>query len=83
MKKLGVLPVDKNHNYRLRGYERLDSPEDDPFAPPENVVLVSCLHCGSRYQSSEMMYEDRGAGYLWYCKNKNCDGAGFGFDIFP
>lgn len=51
----------------------------DPFAPPikENPV-VECLHCGEQYRSWEMRFDD-----IWYCKNEECDGAGFGFDILP
>lgn len=58
---------------------------DDPFAPPCVPVLVRCLHCDFVYMSSEMAYGKRFHSHdsIWWCKNKTCDGGGFGFDIFP
>lgn len=59
----------------------------DIFRPPEEPVQVECLHCGATYSSSEMRWEFRrgwGAGRaIWWCKDTNCDGAGFEFDICP
>jgi len=58
---------------------------NDPFRPPEKPVAVQCLHCGDRYSSAEIVQETR-FGYpytLAWCRNKDCDGAGFGFDILP
>lgn len=62
------------------------NPNDDPFKPPEKSLLVECLHCREKYQSSDMVYEERSEIpelKFWYCKNKNCNGAGYCFDIFP
>lgn len=53
----------------------------DPFAPPVHSRLVRCLHCDEVYQSSEMVYEQRGYSPLWFCKNRDCNGAGYGCDI--
>lgn len=55
----------------------------DQFGPPaDRVVEVECLHCGQRYLSSEMVFEERFGVLLWWCKNPNCNGRGFEFDIF-
>lgn len=71
----------------------------DGFEPPAEPAEVECWHCGDRYQSSEMRlrYKPRmqgavvsalGNGFrslspLWWCKNADCDGGGFGHDIHP
>jgi hypothetical protein len=60
---------------------------DDCFAPPEESIEVSCLHCGQVYQSDMIRWADevidgRKMGF-WRCPTPDCDGAGFGFDIFP
>ena len=60
--------------------------DDDPFKPPQQSVLVECWHCSGQYQSSDMVYEQRpeiSELKFWYCKNKDCNGAGYGFDIIP
>jgi hypothetical protein len=72
---------------------------DDGFGPPKDPIMVECWHCGDKYSSSEMlrMYRPRmqasiveglGNGFstldpLWWCKNRDCDGGGFGHDIHP
>jgi len=55
---------------------------DDQFGPPaDSVEEVERLHCGERYMSNEMIYEERFGAVLWWCKNRRCNGRGFGFDI--
>jgi hypothetical protein len=46
---------------------------------------VRCLHCGEEYEAKEMKYENRFGSEtpIWWCAKKDCDGAGFGYDIFP
>lgn len=72
---------------------------DDGFGPPLDAVRVECWHCGDKYSSDEMrwMYRPRmqhavvdslGRGFarispMWWCKNLDCDGGGFGHDIHP
>ena len=53
----------------------------DPFGPPAESIRVICLHCGKEYDSSAMSYDEDGE--LWMCGTPGCDGAGFGFDIYP
>jgi len=70
----------------------------DQFGPPATPVKLKCLHCDGRYLSSKMRREYRprmqaavvegiGQGLaalepLWWCKNADCDGAGFGHDLY-
>lgn len=55
---------------------------EDQFAPPaDHVEEVECLHCGQRYLSNEIVFEERFGTLLWWCKDRHCDGRGFGFDI--
>ena len=64
------------------------SPEGDPFYPPAVPTLVQCMHCGEVYDSYLIQWliepglDGRPSG-MWRCPTENCDGAGFGFDIFP
>jgi len=68
-------------------YDPLDS-ERDPFKPPTISTIVGCLHCREMYDSYriewgvEMCRDGRRRGF-WCCPIENCDGRGFGFDIFP
>jgi hypothetical protein len=57
----------------------------DLFRPPKFTIEVVCIHCKQRYHSNEMVFETRYRNPfpLWWCKNRDCDGAGFRFDIFP
>jgi hypothetical protein len=58
---------------------------DDAFAPPDEDTDVECIHCGLRYRAHEMRYELRpeiSPKMLWYCKEPECDGAGFEFDVW-
>lgn len=63
-------------------------PMEDPMAPPREACECWCLHCRRTFQSSEMWFQrvigarDGFTGF-WMCPTHNCDGAGFGFDIFP
>lgn len=58
---------------------------DDAFAPPKDRnPKVWCLHCDRKYYAWEMVFEDRFGTEglpLWWCKYKDCNGAGFNFDI--
>lgn len=56
--------------------------ETDGFGPPNPPREVKCLHCGSKYMSDKMLYEERDGMELWWCAVLSCDGAGYGFDIF-
>ncbi|MHC4716817.1 MAG: hypothetical protein ACYS5V_07605 [Planctomycetota bacterium] len=57
---------------------------EDPFRPPDEPVMVRCLHCDREYSSDKIFWErqDDGKG-MWVCGIEGCGGAGFGFDIFP
>jgi hypothetical protein len=57
---------------------------DDPFRPPCEACQVECIHCGQRYSSDEIVWHSGkdGKGF-WCCPIEGCDGAGFGFDIWP
>jgi hypothetical protein len=63
-------------------------PSADPFGPPSISIIVGCLHCGEEYDSYRIEWRvetdrnDRPHGF-WCCPIENCDGRGFGFDIFP
>jgi len=62
--------------------------ENDPFHPPSISTLVHCIHCGEEYDSwriewRESTREDGTKHGFWCCPIEGCDGAGFGFDIFP
>ncbi len=61
--------------------------ERDPFRPPTVPVIVHCLHCDQEYESYlihwvEDAIESDAPGF-WCCPTPDCDGKGFGFDIFP
>jgi hypothetical protein len=56
---------------------------DDPFCPPAEPVQVECIHCGMRYTSDQIVWIKSGDQGFWRCPVEGCDGAGFGFDIFP
>lgn len=63
-------------------------PDGDPFHPPSIATLVHCIHCGEEYDSYriEWRVEPDASGKphgRWCCPVPGCDGAGFGFDIFP
>ncbi len=63
-------------------------PGADYFHPPTIPTLVWCLHCGEEYDSWRMEYriftdEDGARRGFWCCPTPNCDGRGFGFDVFP
>ena len=68
-------------------YDPLDA-ENDTFRPTAISTLVGCLHCGEEYDSYriewrvETDHNGRAHGF-WCCPIPNCDGRGFGFDIFP
>ena len=63
------------------------NPDSDPFKPPAIPTEVFCLHCQREYDSYLIHYvveehEGRKMGF-WCCPTPECDGKGFGFDIFP
>lgn len=64
------------------------NPEADPFKPPKIPTTVHCIHCNSEYESYRIEWrvftDDEGARHgFWCCPMPDCDGKGFGFDIFP
>ena len=68
-------------------YDPFDS-QGDPFGPPEVSIEVGCLHCGETFDSYliEWRVETDADGKqhgFWCCPTPDCDGRGFGFDIFP
>jgi hypothetical protein len=71
----------------VSAYNPLD-PDADPFRPPAISIIVGCLHCCEEYDSYriewrvETGHDGRPHGF-WCCPIENCDGKGFGFDIFP
>lgn len=83
----------------VRYFGPVESHQDDGFGPPPEPVKVHCWHCDQKYTSAEMtrMYRPRmqaaltgslGEGIsklspLWWCRDLECDGAGFGHDIHP
>ena len=71
----------------MAAYDPLD-PDGDPFRPPAISTLVGCLHCGEEYDSYRIEWrvetDSKGRPHgFWCCPIENCDGRGFGFDIFP
>ena len=56
---------------------------EDCFRPPPEACLVRCIHCGRMYSSDEIVWRESETGGFWRCPMEGCDGAGFGFDIFP
>ncbi len=61
---------------------------EDCFHPPSLSTLVHCIHCNEEYDSWRIewrvyTHEDGSTHGFWCCPIKECDGKGFGFDIFP
>jgi hypothetical protein len=62
--------------------------KESGFPPPDEPIMVYCLHCGREYKSSEMVPPDGArtpimmAGF-WWCGTPGCNAGGFGLDIFP
>ena len=68
-------------------YDPLD-PDRDCFKPPAIPTQVFCLHCQQEYDSYLIEWRletstDGSAHGFWCCPMPDCDGRGFGFDIFP
>jgi hypothetical protein len=64
------------------------NPDNDPFGPPAISTVVHCIHCGEEYDSYRIEWRierdlDGQSHGFWCCPMENCDGKGFGFDIFP
>jgi hypothetical protein len=64
------------------------NPDNDPFGPPAISTIVHCIHCGEEYDSYRIEWRvehdaDGGVHGFWCCPMPDCDGKGFGFDIFP
>jgi hypothetical protein len=64
------------------------NPDNDPFGPPAISTVVHCIHCGEEYDSYRIEWRverdlDGQAHGFWCCPMPDCDGKGFGFDIFP
>ena len=55
--------------------------DEDPMGPPKIVVEVHCIHCGERYLSSEIKWDE--ASKMWVCPVEGCGGCGYLFDIYP
>jgi hypothetical protein len=65
----------------------------DPMKPPEQPILVHCIHCGEEYDSWRMIWVPNdeppreGEKYhmagKWCCPIEGCGGAGFTCDIWP
>jgi hypothetical protein len=57
----------------------------DCFRPPAEPVDVRCLHCGREYSSELIVWKHKGGEppHFWCCPFRDCEGAGFQFDIFP
>ncbi len=62
--------------------------------PPEQPILVHCIHCGNEYDSWQMIWvpcteeqlqRDRVSDLkgFWCCPIEGCGGAGFTCDIWP
>jgi hypothetical protein len=62
--------------------------DSDPFRPPAISTVVHCIHCDEEYDSYRIEWrvetgsDGRPHGF-WCCPIENCDGKGFGIDIFP
>lgn len=56
---------------------------NDLFSPdPDSIVPVCCFHCSDTYPENQIKWNEKGK--IWVCKNyPYCDGAGFGWDIWP
>jgi len=68
-------------------YDPLNS-DSDPFGPPAISTVVHCIHCGEEYDSYKIEWRierdaDGKEHGFWCCPMEDCDGKGFGFDIFP
>lgn len=66
-----------------------DDPLDaDPLKPPDGRTSVSCLRCGSMFDSDRIVYRvdhdaDGVLKGLWCCPVANCTGYGYGHDLIP
>lgn len=60
---------------------------DDPFGPPKENKPVTCLHCGEVYDSYRIEWREfpdgEGKQGFWCCPIEDCDGRGYGIDIYP
>jgi hypothetical protein len=67
----------------------------DCFKPPDQPILVHCIHCGEEYDSWRIVWvpftaKEMADGHgspdftgMWCCPMAGCGGTGFKFDIFP
>jgi hypothetical protein len=64
------------------------------FPPPDDPIMVYCMHCGKEYMSSEMIPPSGGKQRraartpemmegIWWCATPGCNAGGFGLDVFP
>jgi hypothetical protein len=63
-------------------------PCEDGMHPPDVPTEVFCLHCQKVYESYLIewrvrTYHDGQRRGFWSCPMPDCDGVGFGIDIFP
>lgn len=85
--------IDQCEALAVFSYGKVGSGDDDDFKPSPDPVKVECWHCGAVYMSGELRYEYRPLMQfaiiengiklepLWWCRDRTCDGAGFGHDI--
>ncbi len=71
----------------MAAYDPLDAGAD-VFRPPAVATMLHCLHCGEEYDRYRIEWriltDHSGKPHgFWCCPIENCDGKGFGFDIFP
>jgi hypothetical protein len=59
----------------------------DLMAPPRSPIEVLCIHCGQTFDSARIEWREHQHGNrrrgFWCCPMPDCDGMGFGFDIWP
>ena len=56
---------------------------NDPFGPKQgsNRRLIR-LHCNSQCNEQDVVWDNRGGDWLWYCPKLTCHGAGIDHDLF-
>ena len=63
------------------------NPNADIFRPPVAPTKVFCHHCKKEFESYLIQWKEETVNGekdgSWACPTPDCDGKGFGFDIFP
>ncbi len=75
---------DESRGGESRGGDDMES----GFPPPDEPIMVFCMHCGKEYMSSEMVPPDGTRSpimmdRMWWCGTPGCSAGGFGLDVFP